>query len=175
MEGGKWELLGAHFFYSVVVPTPFAEQVLTQVRTVVDPVLAARHVELVELTYRREGAQTVLRFLVDTVSGITIEQCGELSRVIGALLDEHDLIGERYCLEVASPGLDRPLKTERDFERVLGRRVWIQTTEPVDGVWEIRGTVSGVSEALVTIQQDQGPKVRVPLRLVSRARQEIAF
>lgn len=148
---------------------------MARVRPLVEPVLAARRVELVELTYRREGPRTVLRFLVDTAAGITVNECGALNQAIGALLDEHEVITEPYVLEVASPGLDRPLKTARDFERVIGRRVWMQLSEPVTGSHELTGTVASVGDDLVTVQLDRGDRVRVPLALMVRARQEISF
>lgn len=152
-----------------------SDAVLAKVRALVEPLLAARHVELVELTYRREGPQTVLRFLVDTASGITVEECRRLNWAVGALLEEHEVIRDPYLLEVASPGLDRPLKTARDFERVINRRVWIQTSEPVEGRHEVVGTLISVGDALMTMELDQGQRVRVPLAFVVRARQEIAF
>jgi len=149
---------------------------MTQVQALVMPLLASRHVELVELAYRREGPQTVLRFLVDTAMGITVQQCSELNQAISALLDEHDVMaGHRYSLEVASPGLDRPLKTGHDFERVIGRRVWVQTSEPVAGSHELVGVVASVGDTVVTIRLDRGDTVRVPLGAMVRARQEIAF
>jgi len=148
---------------------------LAKVHALVDPMLAARHVELVELTYRREGPQTVLRFLVDTAAGITVEECRVLNHAIGAVLDEHDAVPDRYCLEVASPGLDRPLRTARDFERVLHRRVRLTLREPVEGFQTVVGALEGVGEAVVTVAVDHGPRLRIPLAGIVRATQEIAF
>lgn len=149
--------------------------VLDKVRALVDPVLAARRIELVELTYRRQGPGTVLRFLVDTASGITIEECGALNQTIGAILDEHDVIPERYTLEVASPGLDRPLKSARDFERVIGRRVVLHLREPLGGAVELVGTLASVGDELVTLVLDSTERLRVPLASIARAQQEISF
>ena len=159
----------------MVIPNPLAEPVMTRVRARIDPLLASRHIELVELTYRREGPQMVLRFLIDTAAGITVAECGELNRAIGAILDEHDVIPDRYTLEVASPGLDRSLKTPRDFERVIGRRVAIHLREPLDGRWELVGTVASVGDELVTITLDSTERMRVPLAAMASARQEISF
>lgn len=159
----------------MVSPNPLAEQVLARVHQLVDPMLAARHVELVELIYRREGPRTVLRFLVDTATGITVEECRVLNQAIGAVLDEHDVMPDRYCLEVASPGLDRPLKTERDFERVLHRRVRVQLRQPVEGVWTVVGTVAGVGDAVISVELDHGPRLRLPLADIVSAKQDIAF
>ena len=159
----------------MAIPTPFAEKVLAHVRTLVDPLLVARRVELVELTYRREGPQTVLRFLVDTAAGITVQECTALNQAIGALLDEHEVMTDPYCLEVSSPGLDRFLKTTWDFERVIGRRVKIHLRAPVDGLWEVIGVVASVGDELITIELDQGTRVRVPLLEMTSARQDVTF
>ncbi|MBI4227421.1 MAG: ribosome maturation factor RimP [Candidatus Omnitrophica bacterium] len=148
---------------------------LARVHELVDPMLAARRVELVELMYRREGPQMVLRFLVDTSTGITVQQCRELNQAIGAVLDEHDVVPERYCLEVASPGVDRPLKTERDFERVLHRRVRLALREPVEGLWTVVGAVEGVGDAVVTVAVDHGPRLRILLAGIVSATQEVTF
>ena len=158
-----------------VVPNPLHEQVLAKVRGLVDPMLAARHVELVELAYHRGGSQAVLRFLVDTAAGITVKECGELNRAIGAVLDEHDVVPERYCLEVASPGVDRPLRTARDFERVLHRRVRLTLREPVEGQQTVIGAVEGVGEAVVTVAVDHGPRLRIPLASIASAAQDVSF
>lgn len=152
-----------------------SEAVIQRVRALIEPLLAARRVELVELTYRREGPRHVLRLLVDTAAGVTVEELSRLNQAIGALLDEHEALGERYLLEVCSPGLDRPLKTTRDFERVIGRRVWMVIREPIQGVGELVGMVVSVGDEIVTMQLDHGATVRVPLSNVLKAAQEIAF
>ena len=154
---------------------PLDEAIRARVAGLIAPMLAARRVEPVELTYRRAGPQAVLRLLVDTAAGITVQACTELSRAIGAVLDEHDAIPERYVLEVASPGLDRPLRSGRDFERVIGRRVALQLSEPVAGLRELAGTVVSVGDALVTVRLDRGDALRVPLRAITTARQDITF
>ena len=148
---------------------------MERVRTLIEPLLAARRVELVELTYRWEGPRTVLRFLVDTAAGITVQELSSLNQAIGALLDEHEVMGERYLLEVCSPGLDRPLKTIRDFERVIGRRVWMELAQPVAGRREIIGRLIGVGEDLITLELDTGEKVRITRGGIVRSRQEISF
>ena len=168
----------SHFFYSMgygAHQNPLIDKVLARVHQLIDPMLAARRIELVEVTYRRAGPQAVLRFLVDTPAGITVQQCTELNRSIGAVLDEHDAVPDRYCLEVASPGLDRPLKTERDFERVLNRRVRVQLRQPIEGVWTAIGTLAGVGEAVITVALDHGPRLRIPLAEIVSAAQDISF
>jgi ribosome maturation factor RimP len=83
--------------------------------------------------------------LVDTRQGITIDACARVNREIGDMIERESLIGESYTLEVSSPGLDRPLREKKDFQRLLGRsvKVWPmqegRPCEPVTGVIETVG------------------------------------
>jgi len=94
-----------------------------------------------------------LRIFVDIDGGISLDQCVALSRQISDLLDTRDLIAGRYRLEVSSPGLDRPLKTARDFTRNSGRKVTISYTEN-DDEKTISGIIDQVDGSQLLIQQD---------------------
>ena len=91
--------------------------------------------ETVDVEYVREGSNYYLRIYVDKEGGILINDCEAISRRIEAKLDAEDLIPDAYILEVSSPGLTRPLKKERDFERNLGKPVEVHLFKPqeVDG------------------------------------------
>ena len=147
--------------------------ILNRVRELIQPLLAGRGAELVELTCHPGGGRLTLRLLVDTARGITLEELSSLNRSIGALLEEHDLIQDRYLLEVSSPGLDRRLKESRDFERVIGRRVRVTLSAPLADRHEHRGQVIGANEEAVVLRLDSGEKLQVPLVLIAHAVQEI--
>lgn len=147
--------------------------ILNQVRELIRPLLAGRGVELVELACHPGGGRLTLRCLVDTARGITLDELSGLNRSIGALIEEHDLIPNRYLLEVSSPGLDRPLKKAVDFERVIGRRVRVTTSEPVAGRHEQRGEILSANEEAVMLRLDSGEKLQVPLLLIAHAVQEV--
>ena len=149
--------------------------IIDRVRELTQPLLASRQVELVELTCRPQGSGLVLRFLVDTARGIRVEELSSLNRSIGAILEEHDAVPEYYTLEVSSPGLDRPLKSGRDFERVIGRRVKVLTLTPVNDRQEHHGSVLGASDEAVSLRMDSGEKVRIPLAQITHAVQEVEF
>ena len=150
-------------------------ELLNRVRELIRPLLASRGVELVELTCHLGGGRVTLRCLVDTARGITVEELSGLNRSIGAVLEEHNVIADRYLLEVSSPGLDRVLKTAADFERVIGRRVKVTTSVPVDNRQEHRGQVLGVNEEAVMLRLDSGEKLPVPMAQIQHAVQEIEF
>lgn len=147
--------------------------ILNRVRELIQPLLAGRGAELVELTAHPGGGRLTLRCLVDTARGITLEELSGLNRSIGAVLDEHDVIPDRYLLEVSSPGLDRPLKMQTDFERVIGRRVRVMTTVPIAARQEHHGEVLSAGEESVMLRLDSGEKLQIPLSQIMRAVQEI--
>jgi ribosome maturation factor RimP len=165
----------------------FQTEILNRVRELIRPLLAGRGVELVELTCHPGGGRLTLRCLVDTARGITLDEVSGLSRSIGAVLEEHDAIPDRYLLEVSSPGLDRPLKTTADFERVIGRRVKVTTSAPrrvaafpltpasapAADRQERRGEVLGVNEEAVMLRLDSGEKLPIPFSQIHHAVQEI--
>lgn len=134
---------------------------LEQVKTLVEPILTGQSAELVECGLRREGRRFVLRFLVDTPQGITLAQCATLNRHIGAALEAANLLENPYLLEVASPGLDRPLVTQRDFERALGDR--ISVTAQADGRTTTHtGRLMHVDEQVLLLEVRAGERVSIP-------------
>ena len=149
------------------------EAIVNRIKELVQPLLASRQAELVELTSRREGARVFLRLLVDTPQGIQLDQLSDLNQAIGAVLDEHDLIPEQYTLEVSSPGLDRPLKSPLDFERVIGRRLRVVMGAAVDSRWEATGELLNVNEEAIVLKADTGEKIRIPLGSILKAVQEV--
>ncbi|MBA4373546.1 MAG: hypothetical protein C0402_11875 [Thermodesulfovibrio sp.] len=92
---------------------------------------------------------------------------------MSALLDVEDPIRTRYVLEVSSPGLDRPLKTKKDFHRSVGKLVRIVTKEKIDGETVLTGRLQAVSEHAVAVLVDGSREVSVPFEQISKARLEI--
>lgn len=148
---------------------------INRIKELIQPVLTSRGIELVELTCHPGGGRLTLRLLADTAKGITVDQLTALNRSVGALIEEHDLIPERYLLEVSSPGLDRPLKTWIDFERVIGRRIKVTTTLPVADKLENRGEVLLANEEAVVLKLDSGERLQIPLSQIAHAIQEIGL
>ena len=91
-----------------------------KIQELIEPVLNRENYELVELQYRRERTGLVLRIFIDRVQGIILNDCVKVSEKLSQLLDEKDIIPERYTLEVSSPGLERILRKETDFQRFSG-------------------------------------------------------
>ncbi len=84
------------------------------------PLLEQHQFELVDVEYVKEAGNWYLRAYIDKEGGITVDDCEIISRVLSDWLDKEDFIEDSYILEVSSPGLGRPLKKDKDFERSLG-------------------------------------------------------
>ena len=150
------------------------DALLEQVKALVEPVLARQSAELVECTMRQEGRQYVLRFLVDTPKGITLAQCAALNRQIGAALEEVNLFEYPYLLEVASPGLDRPLVTQRDFERVLGDQITVTTQSDGRTVTQT-GRLMHVDEQVLLLEVRPGERISLPRAAVKMSKRVITI
>lgn len=150
------------------------EQIIESVKALVDSYLKDHAIELVDVIYRRESPGMVLRLLVDTAEGITIEECEDLNKYLSEVLDKESVIEDHFVLEVSSPGLDRALKTDRDFERVAGNELMITTFEPIEGKRVIEGKlVSSDKEKLFIEAVDK--TIIVPRAKIAKATLKIEF
>ena len=116
------------------------------VEELVLPIVDAKNIELVDVEYVKEAGQFYLRIYLEKEGGITLDDCEAVSREINPILDEKDPIEENYFLEVCSPGLDRPLKKEKDFIRYAGRDVEIKLYKPLNGTKQLEGELVGLTE-----------------------------
>ena len=119
------------------------------------PILEENHFELVDVEYVKEGGSWYLRAYIDKPGGITVDDCEVVNRALGDLLDQDDFIEDSYILEISSPGLGRPLKKERDFERSLGEEVEIRTYRMVNKQKEFRGILKAYDKDTVTIETEE--------------------
>ncbi|MDK2820569.1 MAG: ribosome maturation factor RimP [Clostridia bacterium] len=126
--------------------------------------------ELVDLQYVKEGNCYILRLFIDQPTGIGLEDCEKVSKVVGEILDEKDPIPNSYYLEVSSPGLERPLKKEKDFIRFKGSKVKVRTFKPIEGQRNFKGLLLGYEEGQVKIQLDEGRLLGIPLEQITTAK-----
>lgn len=146
---------------------------IRKVREALAKTLESQGVELVDLTWRREAPGMVLKFLVDKLGGITADECVHLNKMISGFLDAKNLIQERYLLEVSSPGLDRPLKTHRDFVREVGRLIRVSTCQPIEGGSTHVGTLREVDRKMIVIEKKDGMRVAITFDQIASARLEV--
>ena len=107
--------------------------VIGEVTRLIEPIFDEMDYELVDVEYLSERGRWVLRIYMDRVGGINLDDCARLSREIGDLIDIKDIVQHAYVLEVSSPGLNRPLKKEKDFLRALDKKVKIKMALPIQG------------------------------------------
>jgi ribosome maturation factor RimP len=142
---------------------------IDQITHVIEPVVQGMDYELVEVEWKHEAGDWVLRVFIDGPGGINVDDCARVSHQLSATLDVEDLIQQHYSLEVSSPGLARPLKKEADFRRFVGHKAKIRTKHPVG---ENRRNFSGtlVSVEGGTVRIDVGDQVcEVPVGDVEKA------
>lgn len=128
------------------------DKVAERIRSLAEAACAQKGIDLVDVSLKR-GRTTLLCLTVDSDKGVDVDTCAAVSNALGRMLDADDPLPERYTLEVATPGADRPLKTPRDFRRNIGRPLSIKTADQ-----EIVGDCLSVDEESVTINTPQGEK-----------------
>ena len=120
------------------------------------PIVEGFGFELVDVEYVKEAGNWYLRGYIDKSGGITVNDCEAVSRIFSDRLDENDFIEDSYIMEISSPGLDRPLKKEKDFVRSMGKLVEIRTYRPIEKQKEFCGVLSAYDENSVTIEEEEG-------------------
>ena len=139
-------------------------------------VTADRGFELVDVEMKKAGRAHVVRLFVDKPDGIGLDDLQSVSEEVSAILDAEDPISVPYTLEVSSPGLDRPLKTESDFRRFAGRLARVSSYEPVDGQRHWTGRIASCEEGVLTLAlESEGAQARIPCDRISHARLEVEF
>ena len=120
--------------------------IATEIEKLVLPITDANGLELVDVEYVKEGGEFFLRVYIDKEGGVSLNECELVTRALNPILDEKDPIKDNYYLEVSSPGLDRPLKKDKDFVRYQGRDVEIKLYKPINGSKLHEGQLVGLTE-----------------------------
>lgn len=140
-------------------PAPGGEEkavrIVRQVWDLMEPVIRAEGMEIIEIEYRRESVGWVLRVYVDRDSGVSVDDCAQISRVVGDILDVADIIYNPYHLEVSSPGLNRPLRKREHFVKYIGKVVDIKTLVPLVTRRNFRGVLKDVGDDRITVECDE--------------------
>ncbi len=147
-------------------------EVIDRVKELAKTYLEEHNIEIVGITFRREQQGLVLRILADKPEGIDLSECEELNNFLSEALDKEYVIQDRYILEVSSPGLDRPLKTDRDFERSMGEVLEIATFEVIDGRKTHEGLLLGMDKDNIVLESS-GVSAVIPKVKISLARRKI--
>lgn len=127
------------------------EEYEQQTETLLTPIVTGFGFELVDVEYVKEAGTWYLRAYIDKPGGITVDDCEDVSRAFSDILDEKDYIEDSYIFEVSSPGLGRPLKKEKDFQRNLGEEVELRTFRAIDKQKEFTGILHAFDKETVTL------------------------
>ncbi len=145
------------------------DDIVQQVEELLQPIAQRMGLETVDVQVHGDGPHTVLRVLLDRPDGgITVGECARASEALNRQLDLYDLFPHAYTLEVSSPGLDRPVRTDAEFRRFAGRQVEITTDETLGGQRRFRGMILGVVGDVVVLQVDDR-QIQIPKARMQRA------
>ena len=140
-----------------------------QIEQLIEVPIESLGYELVGIEYIKNGQHTVLRIYIDAEQGIGIEDCERVSHQVSGILEVEDPITSAYSLEVSSPGFDRPLFKQRDFERFAGSEAKLSMRLPIQGRRNFKGLLHGFSEGDILIEVD-GEIYELPLSKLSKAK-----
>ena len=126
----------------------------SRTEALIQPMIDEHHFELVDVEWVKEGANWYLRVFIDKEGSITVDDCELISRAFEEILDREDYISENYIFEVSSPGLDRPLKKEKDFARSIGKDVEIKLYKALNKEKEFVGVLTDYDKETITIELD---------------------
>ena len=113
-------------------------------------------IEIVEVEFK-QGKEPALTVYIDTENGVDLNTCEKFHRAIDPILDEIDpTFGAPYTLNVSSPGLDRPLKTDRDYQKCIGKKVEVRLFAPIKGKKFFELVLNGHDEHCVYLQEKDG-------------------
>lgn len=137
------------------------------VQKIVEDVIKNTEIELIDIEYVKEGPFKYLKVFLDKPEGITVDDTADVSRVLNKKLDEADLIKEQYFLEVSSPGVERPFKTDADYKKSIGKKVEARFYKPFGGKKSVTGILEEKDEDKVVINSD-GENFIVELKDISK-------
>jgi len=149
---------------------------LERVRAAAGRVIADGALELVDVEIQKAGRKRLVRLFVDKPGGIGLDDLQSVSEEVSAILDAEDPIAGSYTLEVSSPGLDRPLKTEADYRRFVGRLAKVSSYELVEGRRHWTGRIVSCEGGLLTLNlENEKAGARIPCAKIAHGHLEVEF
>jgi ribosome maturation factor RimP len=144
-----------------------------RVQEIAERVAIDHGLELVHAEVAGPENKPIVRVFIDKPQGVTHDDCSEVSLHLGTILDVEDFIHASYTLEVSSPGLERGLYKQADYERFAGSDAKIKTRQPIDGQRNFRGRLLGVEGNEVLFDDRTSGNVRIPLNIITKANLEV--
>lgn len=145
-----------------------SKKIEQQAQQLVEKIIDKDIYELVDVEYVKENSQMYLRILIDKDGKMTLEDCEKLSKDIGDKLDEEDFIQDSYYLEISSPGIDRTLKKDKDFEREKGKLVIVKLFKAIDMGKEFVAMLEGIDENKNILLDVDGKKISLEKKSIAK-------
>jgi ribosome maturation factor RimP len=150
-------------------------KIAATVKNLVESEIEKMNIDLIDVEYVKEGSRKYLRVYIDKRGGVTIDDCEMVAKAIGPMIDELDPIQESYVFEVSSPGIDRPLKTEKDFKRYEGHLVEVRLYTQVEGRKTYEGYLDGLYGDVLKITDEKSNVLEFDMKNVSIVKRAIKF
>ena len=157
-------------------------KITDRVKDLLSDFLKENDFELFDLEYIKEGSNFVLRIYIDKInpgdeenSFISTDDCQLVSNFISEKLDNLDFLDKQYYLEVSSPGLDRPLRSEGDYEKYKGRQIEISLYKPLNGQKLISGELVSLKDEIITVLDEKKKTIEIPITQAAIVRLAVIF
>lgn len=151
------------------------KDIVDLIHKISEPTISEFGFELVNVEFVKEGSSYFLRIFIDKPGGITIDDCQKVSQVVSEKLDEYDPIDIAYYLEVSSPGLDRPLKTDKDLNRNLGEDVEVSLYKNFQGKKKLVGELLYFDGDFIKIIDSELGEIEIPRKIISKVNLAVIF
>lgn len=151
------------------------KNIIKTVKEQCEPIIEDLGYDLVDVEYAKENNKYFLRFYIGKPGGIIIDDCQIVSERVGAKLDQLDLIEDSYYLEVSSPGLDRPLETDKDLKRNIGKNIEVSLYKTLDGKKHYTGELLDFSKECIIIKANQIEAKEIEREIIANIKLSIDF
>lgn len=138
------------------------------VSDIITPLLEREGYELVAVETAGSRKKQILRLLIHKQGGLSVQDCKVVDQAVRPVLEVHQILDEYKQLEIASPGIDRPLTTLRDFQRNIGRTVSIETVPPNGNTSEVQGLIKNVVDGCIILEKASGKNKKIDIAQVCK-------
>lgn len=151
------------------------KKVIKELIAICQTIADSLNFELVDVEYVKEFGNYYLRVFIDKEGGINLDDCQSMSEILSEQLDKKDPIGTAYFLEVSSPGLDRPLKTDKDLNRNIGKDIEVSLYSPLNKKKNYEGRLENYDAKFITISNEKGNSIQIPRESISVVKLALKF
>jgi ribosome maturation factor RimP len=141
----------------------------TRITALAEQIAASMGMEIVLLEIKGDGNHSVVRTFIDRAGGVTLDDCERFSKRFSVSLDVEDWIPFSYVLEVSSPGVNRPLVKEADFQRFCGKDIKVRMRSPLEGQKNFKGKIVAVTEGRLELEVAPGKQIEIALMDIEKA------